>query len=271
MDFEACQFKVDGYRRPSFHNLHLSADKVKWCTRFGRCDSPLVVAISEQPNTFSGGSCIFVVLHLGSHPNEANVVLSEHQFSIVLNCSDNFLHHYNFSLDQEYSVTPIKPFPLEKVVLSTKSEDIFNWTQQNEFETGLLVASTCNKSMLVRCGDVFLAPPLAAFGTDTSYTLERFNELRAVYCEPAQQGVITVSTSIVVVRSEETNAKQVKEDRSHLKLQIIDDTNLFNLIGEQIGSTILCSESVASELNICDEKYVSVLLTSTAMGSEQLV
>ncbi|XP_078482983.1 peroxisomal ATPase PEX6-like isoform X2 [Ciona intestinalis] len=275
MDLKLCKFKVRSVQQLPIHPLHLAADQVKWCTRFGRCESPTIAAISKQFTHLSDEPFVFAVVHLGNHPDklisEETLDAQESSIPLTLYCTEDFFSHYELSANQQYNVSHIKPFPLEQVVFAAKTDETFNWSQQNAFETGLLVASTCNKSMLVRCGDVFLAPPLPAFGADTNYILGRFNELYAVQCEPAQQGIITVSTAVVVVKSQESVDNSITEEFSYtnLKIQILNESHL-GWCKEDISSTIICSEYLASKLQLCNEKYVSVILSSNTIISKQM-
>uniref|UniRef100_H2XYF9 Uncharacterized protein n=1 Tax=Ciona intestinalis TaxID=7719 RepID=H2XYF9_CIOIN len=252
MDLKLCKFKLRSVQQLPIHPLHLAADQVKWCTIFGRCESPTIAAISKQFTYLSDEPFVFAVVHLGNHSDnlhsEETLDKQDSNIPLTLHCTKDFFDHYELSGNQQYNVSHIKPFPLEQVVFAAKTDETFNWSQQNAFETGLLVASTCNKSMLVRCGDVFLAPPLPAFGADTNYVLDRFYELYAVQCEPAQQGIITVSTSVVVVKSQKSVDKSITEEffDMNLKIQMFNESHL-GWYKKDLTSVIICSEYSASQ------------------------
>ena len=44
------------------------------------------------------------------------------------------------------SFTCVSVFPLQQVILAADSEDVFQWTQKQRFETGMTPSKNCNSS-----------------------------------------------------------------------------------------------------------------------------
>ncbi|XP_076815672.1 peroxisomal ATPase PEX6-like isoform X2 [Clavelina lepadiformis] len=276
MDCNPCLLFANKRWPSASHSLHLMTDRVKWITHNGQCDSPRIVALVQSQNTLLQRPSLFVVLHLENCPDAImEEEFDERESSIrkrhvtVFLCSEEFLEHYNLKKvnkpDQLFFVL-VTAFPLERVVLAATTEETFEWANKQGFETGLMVASTCDRSFLVRCDDIFLSRTSSSYGNDSEYVLQRFKELKVLECSPVQQGIFGIYTSLVVVNAqvdgqhEETEGITMTSSRT-LTIQVADGLGAYLKsppIRSQNGtmSMIFCSETTARNSEIKSGNFV---------------
>ena len=116
----------------------------------------------------------------------------------TLYCTHRFLLHYGFSVDDKVSVHSVVPFHIDRLTVGVASQEAFSLAQKTLFSTGLLVA-VCQQRVLVRKGDIFLAPFSHIFSQDELFTRELFFDMTILECEPLMQGILAVHTEIMIV------------------------------------------------------------------------
>lgn len=70
-----------------------------------------------------------------------------------------------------------------------------------------MINSTCHKHLLVRQGDQFLGSPSGNFGQDPLVVLDHFRNLTALQSYPLQQGLMTTSTELIIVKIDSRNVR----------------------------------------------------------------
>ncbi|XP_071961742.1 peroxisomal ATPase PEX6-like isoform X2 [Antedon mediterranea] len=138
--------------------------------------------------------------------------VSETFIGIVLYSSEFFHRHYNILDSEHVHIRPVQAFPLTKVVFGAKTLQCYEWAKKRLFSTGLLV-SVCQQKVLVRSGDAFLAPIIPVFSNDDSYRLSNYFDIVTLQCEPVQQGIISLNTSIIITHMKD-HIEDPKDDYS---------------------------------------------------------
>lgn len=116
---------------------------------------------------------------------------------IPLYATDTFHEHYNIPYEEDVYIYPVKAFPFTKVVYGAKTKRCYEWAKNRVFSTGLLV-SVCQQRVLARLHDSFLAPVIPVLSQDEAYSLQLYEELLTLECEPTMQGVISVNTAVII-------------------------------------------------------------------------
>ncbi|XP_033106411.1 peroxisome assembly factor 2-like isoform X2 [Anneissia japonica] len=137
--------------------------------------------------------------------------VSESFIGVVLYSSEFFHRHYSILDSEHVHIRPVQAFPLTKVVFGAKTPQCYEWAKKRLFSTGLLV-SVCQQKVLVRSGDAFLAPIIPVFSNDDSYRLSNYFDIVTLECEPVQQGIISLNTSIIITQMKDI---LVEADETH--------------------------------------------------------
>lgn len=116
---------------------------------------------------------------------------------IPLYATDIFHEHYKIPFEEDVFICPVKAFPLTKVVYGAKTKRCYDWAKNRVFSTGLLV-SVCQQRVLARLHDSFLAPIIPVLNQDEAYSLQFYQDILTLECEPIVQGVISVNTSVII-------------------------------------------------------------------------
>ncbi|XP_069744114.1 peroxisomal ATPase PEX6 isoform X2 [Narcine bancroftii] len=87
---------------------------------------------------------------------------------------------------------------LSRVVLGARSRASLRWASSPAFADGLLVLVCQRQPVLLRQGDVPVVPYHPLLGEDSEQVISRLLELVVLECQPVLQGVLTVSTSLVL-------------------------------------------------------------------------
>ncbi|XP_048843762.1 peroxisome assembly factor 2 isoform X2 [Brienomyrus brachyistius] len=186
---------------PSHLNpLHLLASKSHFCRLLQRSDESAYVLVFSRKRQSPSSSDMFFCVHLTT---EGEAMGSEEAVSydapLKLYTSTLFHRHYGLQHGAMGSVRLISPIGLEKIVIGAGSRQSFKWATSDSFSNGLLVLASCQKhAILARQGDALLVPYHPLFGDDVAQVHQQLSDLFVLECTPVTQGVVTVSTSVVV-------------------------------------------------------------------------
>lgn len=180
--------------------LHLLASKSQFCRLLQRSDESAYVLVFSRKRQSPSSSDMFFCVHLTT---EGEAMGSEEAVSydapLKLYTSTLFHRHYGLQHGTTGSVRLISPIGLEKIVIGARSRQSFKWATSDSFSNGLLVLASCQKHAIVaRQGDALLVPYHPLFGDDVAQVHQQLSDLFVLECTPVTQGVVTVSTSVVV-------------------------------------------------------------------------
>nr|XP_023686088.1 peroxisome biogenesis factor 6 isoform X2 [Paramormyrops kingsleyae] len=185
---------------PHLNPLHLLASKSQFCRLLQRSDESAYVLVFSRKRQSPSSSEMFFCVHLTT---EGEAMGSEEAVSydapLKLYTSTLFHRHYGLQHGAMGSVRLISPIGLEKIVIGARSRQSFKWATSDSFSNGLLVLASCQKHAIVaRQGDALLVPYHPLFGEDVAQVHQQLSDLFVLECTPVTQGVVTVSTSVVV-------------------------------------------------------------------------
>ena len=262
----ACEFHVVSDKKDR-HPLHLQVHDNDFNILFGKVDdvskivaldrcqtdksatkSPRLFAVVEKTDLEFGSD-----RQADSHPplnhesTKAPILEDGHvkQAKTVVYCSQQFLTHYGFSVEDAVFLRPVHIFPLQKIVVGVASDQALAWAKNKFFSTGLLL-SVCQQKVLVRQNDVFLAPNNTLFSHGENFDMSFFFDMKVISCEPMQQGRLAVNTEIV----------------------IINQTNKNNQCPEQSSCQQECKEICSATSKLDNEPFVLSDFAITAKGDE---
>ncbi|XP_062896524.1 peroxisomal ATPase PEX6 [Mobula hypostoma] len=87
---------------------------------------------------------------------------------------------------------------LNRVVLGARTRVSLRWASSPAFANGLLVLACQRQPVLLRQGDAPIVPYHPLLGEDSETVLARLLELVVLECQPVLQGVLTVSTCLLL-------------------------------------------------------------------------
>lgn len=156
---------------------------------------------------------------------------------------DRVLQKYELRDGEVVWVKPVKPFPLERVVIAISSEEKYLWSRK--FFATFLLNSLSSGPFIVRENEVFYLPD-----DQEKSVISQKGELlvKVLQCEPVQQGCVTQNTSVVITKSSmpevwalENNATPVDSSDDLLDNFLLSDFTLRH--GETLSNE-LCSDSL---------------------------
>ncbi len=204
------------------HPLHLGLKKSDFTKVFGKesgeCQIIAIWRSNEEPKEVGhmlagqcGSSACSTGLGGGYQPVMFGVVVPIDVEPDILKinpghllCSKTCLSHYGFTEEEYLYFHPTTVYPIERVVLAAKTDKSFEWAKSRLFTTGLLL-SVCQNPILVRTGDAFLPPFCSLFANEESFTMDLLLDLTVLESSPLTQGILTVGTEIVVVKTDVIN------------------------------------------------------------------
>ena len=120
-------------------------------------------------------------------------------------CSYDYLSHYEIDPDEDVYICVINLFPIKKVVIGVSDSITFHWLQKRKFCTGLLL-EVCERSVLLRTNDIFLASYPKIFLDDENFATSMYLDMHVIECCPVRQGVLTARTEMVLSYIEQDNS-----------------------------------------------------------------
>ncbi|XP_064169976.1 peroxisomal ATPase PEX6 [Anguilla rostrata] len=179
--------------------LHVLVSKYQFSHLFPNNDeSTCVFLLSARRRHSSSRVDILLCAHLTTEEEipECRPIADT---SLKLYTSKTFHRHYGFPLDAAGTVRLTSPVGLSKVMIGARSRQTFKWASSDKFSNGLLILASCQKqTLLVRQGDVLLIPYHPLFGEDIAQVHQHLFDLVVLECAPVAQGVITITTSVLV-------------------------------------------------------------------------
>ena len=189
------------------HPLHLkiSRDSLKYLCPGTSTDTTIACVSRSHSNALVGSVStldsfdpVFVCLQTTRGPLESITSDSEDDSrTLTLGCSKTFLDHYGFSLDDTLHIRAVTTHALSKMVIVATTMASFEWAKSHCFSNALLI-SACQQSVLVRKGDVLLAPYSDLFNKDVSYHPSFLFDLHVIETEPLNQGVLSIKSEILI-------------------------------------------------------------------------
>ncbi|MBN3295076.1 PEX6 factor, partial [Amia calva] len=183
-----------------YHPLHVLLARCHFNRVFpSRHDSPcvLLAARRRQPPPRTD---IFICAQVTAEediPDGGAVVRSDSVVKVYT--SRLFQRHYGFQAGAKVALRLVAPLGLSKIVIGARSRQSFKWATSDKFSNGLLILASCQKqTLLARQGDVLLVPYHPLFGDDIAQVHQHLLDLVVLETTPVTQGVISVSTSVLV-------------------------------------------------------------------------
>lgn len=176
---------------------------------------------------------------------------------IPLYATDKFHEHYNIPYEEDVYIYPVKAFPFTKVVYGAKTKRCYEWAKNRVFSTGLLV-SVCQQRVLARLHDSFLAPVIPVLSQDEAYSLQLYEELLTLECEPTIQGVISVNTMVII-----TDLSSTVEDIPHVPLAPfmgVDERQLSSTPSETVAAGLYGDAQELLVTELMEKKYEKICL-----------
>lgn len=226
MSYEASQslcVKFNISQNPnSVHPLHVTVSE-ETAERFD---------IDTHESTFVAGlrkagadidDSLLVSVHVRGRGNDLIPFLADDSFeslngfperTVPVWCTASFFDHYEIDKNDLYFIKTLDVYPVQKVIIEAKNTDVLQWTQKVKFGAGLIV-SVCQEKVLVREGDVFLAPFPKIFLEDPTFDQGYYFDLQVLECVPVCQGMLTVNTEIVIILNSDANINDLHLLKSH--------------------------------------------------------
>lgn len=188
---------------------------------------------------------------------------------IPLYATDIFHEHYKIPFEEDVFICPVKAFPLTKVVYGAKTKRCYDWAKNRVFSTGLLV-SVCQQRVLARLHDSFLAPIIPVLNQDEAYSLQFYQDILTLECEPIVQGVISVNTSVIITDISSSDIDVVPQAPLSRQQNIGEELSFSSLAPNSLPSTSQVTSDEGQNLKFIALKPVLVPKLSTLQKASGL-
>ncbi|KAL2087001.1 hypothetical protein ACEWY4_018060 [Coilia grayii] len=150
-------------------------------------------------------------------PRYESPVHNSNKLTLRVFASKLFLKHYRLSKESKGVVRLFQPLVLSKIVIGARSKHSFKWATSEKFSNGLHVLASCpDQAPLIRQGDSLSLPLRPLVFDDAAQCHQNVSDLFVLESYPVTQGVITVSTSVVVADCQDISSYQtLNEHLSH--------------------------------------------------------
>ncbi|XP_061172817.1 peroxisomal ATPase PEX6-like isoform X1 [Saccostrea echinata] len=123
--------------------------------------------------------------------------IDEDTDEIQVECSDEFVSHYQLDEEQDVYVRCLHLFPIQKVVIGVTDYVTFKWLQKIDFSAAM-VNEVCKHAVLLKVNDIFLAPYPELFFHDDKFSPAMYYHMHILECCPLRQGILSVDTELVL-------------------------------------------------------------------------
>ncbi|XP_013393278.1 peroxisome assembly factor 2 [Lingula anatina] len=188
------------------HPLHLQLNEQQYDLVFENNENDHAIGAVSKKTATPGFPSLQVSVykskvHIPSSSCIENADLEE--TNLLLGCTETFLHYYGFSVEDDIVLHSVESFPMKRVVIGAKTVEAYTWASDSMCSPSLLI-NICRGPVLVRKQDVLLLPTnltlsQSSRGKGTPPVAVQF-DLVVLECEPVCQGILSVSTEIVVTK-----------------------------------------------------------------------